>query len=429
MRALIRQLARIALYLVLAFAGAELLLRFLQPPALNYYRNMKLLHRLSPDYLVGLAPNADIYLKHNSGRWEGRFRTNSLGYRGSAEPVAAMPKIVCQGDSLVMGFGVSDEDAFCSLLDGLTIGGLRYQTQNLGVDAFGSMGNAARLREAAHQLKNLRIALFFVSPNDFTLPQELRDRGILSDDENDEIRLQHPQMDRIFRLQFSLTRYSYVLHAAAIGQQQARINFQLSLSQLQQGLREVGWLPAAAQGPAPIGLVRYLQETFAPTVSPQAAQRTADAIPVVSCPAPIPPRFQCLAQAPDPRLLPPLPEITRRAYRQMIADAETGGYRLVFVFLPVQLEELYCTQNGRYSPFSDFILRAELFLRAEGAAIMDLRSYAKELCGETLTTPARPSIPEDYIIPGDGHLTVAGNRWAARILRAELQRMAAAHAL
>lgn len=418
---------------LLTLVGVELLLRALQPPSLQYYRQLKLLHRFDERYLVGLEPNVDLYLKHNAGLWEGRFRTNSLGYRGSAEPDPALPKIVCQGDSLVMGFGVSDEQTFCRLLDGLQLRGKTYQAQNLGVDAFGSAGNAARLQEASERLKNIEIALLFVSPNDFTLPQELRDRGIRSDDENQIEREKNPGLARAFQIQFALTHYLFTLHAASIALEQTRINLQLTFSRMTAVLRDIGLLKSEAPRR---GLGRYLIDSFYPPrpsqATPPAASPARAAAPL--CPAPAPERFRpCSETAPSAASLEPLPELTQRYYRQMISAAKRDGYALYFVFLPVQLEEMYCIQHGKHSEFSNFVIRARSFVEKEGGRVLDLRPYAGKLCGEPIYGPdgalLRYSIPDDYIIPGDGHLTELGNRWAAAAVRAELERAAANNAL
>lgn len=443
MSALRRRVARFALILLLAVLGLELLLRAFQPGALQYFRNLKLLHVYHPEYLVGLEANADYYLKHNAGLWEGRFTTNSLGHRGSPEPDATQPQLVCQGDSLVMGFGVSDDETFCAQLNGIELGGRRHQAINLGVDAFGTEGNYYRLREGARSLPNLKVALFFVSPNDFTLPQALRDRGTLADDEISVLREQDPRFRKLFHTQFELTRYSITLHTLSVALQQTRINLALAQASAVAALTDVGWLaPAAPGGPPPRGLVRYVREAFfrppaptncapgaggAPLVAPSGAGApTAAGSAGPACPLPVPAAFVCLDREPAAASLAPLPELTARYYERMIALSRERNFRLIPVFLPVQTEELYCEMNGRYSPFSDHILRAKKFFEERGVRTLDLRSYSREMCGEPLPDGkggTRPSRIEDYIIQGDGHLTRVGNNWAARIVRTELTKL------
>ncbi|MCB1321322.1 MAG: hypothetical protein KDK34_13770 [Leptospiraceae bacterium] len=57
-----------------------------------------------------------------------------------------------------------------------------------------------------------------------------------------------------------------------------------------------------------------------------------------------------------------------------------------------------------------------------------MRSYISEMCGEQLPDGSGGTYPSrihDYYIPGDGHYTRAGNRWANRALRRELQKFEA----
>jgi hypothetical protein len=191
-------------------------------------------------------------------------------------------------------------------------------------------------------------------------------------------------------------------------------------------------------------MMRYIREAFfrspapaqcapgaggAPTVTasgPGAGAPTAAESAGLVCPLPAPPAFVCLDREPDAAALAPLPELTARYYERMIALSRERNFRLIPVFLPVQTEELYCEMNGRYSPFSDHILRAKKFFEERGVRTLDLRKYAREMCGEPLPDGKgglRPSRIEDYIIQGDGHLTRAGNNWAARIVRTELTKL------
>lgn len=437
------------------FVGLELSLRIFQPSSLDYYRKLKLLHVYHPEYLVGLEPGVDYYLRHNNGLWEGRFTINSLGYRGSVEPAPDDTVLGCLGDSLVMGFGVSDEDTFCRRLDGIELSGRRMRTQNLGVDAFGSQGYAARLDEAVHEkLPNLRTVLLFISPNDFTLPQELRDRGILPDDDTDAIRERNPGFKSAFRVQFELTRYFFTLHAASVARQQLIIRRALLEKNMRRELVESGLLEyrPAIDGAIPEnerGFRNYLRRSFyrvpTPPVcapnnaheapAPDAAQTSTSTATVTrpNCPQAIPEQVQCQARAPQASDLEPLPEITRRAYERMIRTARENNVRLIIVFLPVQMETLYCEMNGKYSRFFDHAIRAGGFFRSQGIETVDLRPYVGEMCGEALETnaagePTRYSGVTDYIIQGDGHLTDAGNRWAARSLVRELKKLAEANA-
>jgi hypothetical protein len=448
-----KRLLRLVLFGLSVFVGLELALRVLQPSSLDYYRKLKLLHVYHPEYLVGLDPGADYYLRHNNGLWEGRFTINSLGYRGSVEPQPGEAVLGCLGDSLVMGFGVSDDQTFCRLLDGVELSGRNFRTQNLGVDAFGSVGYAARLDEAVEKLPGLETILLFISPNDFTLPQELRDRGISPDDELAIARELNPEFHQAFRIQFELTRYFFSLHAAAVAVQQLRLRAALYEKSMRRDLVEMGLLTydpvvdgdiaADRRGP-----FNYLRASFyrpmpEPLCGAPAAPSSNDDLPASGhvtprqpvaaplCPQPVPPQMRCAAAPPADEDLAPLPEITSRAYDRMIHTSRENGIRLVVVFLPVQMETLYCEMNGQYSPFFEHGLRARRYFRSRGVETIDLRPYTGEMCGEFepgAAGPARSLGVTDFIIQGDGHLTVAGNRWAARALRRELEKLAGQHA-
>lgn len=427
------------------FVGLEVSLRLFQPSSLDYYRKLKNLHVYHPEYLVGLEPGADYYLRHNNGLWEGRFTINRLGYRGSVEPQPDESVLGCLGDSLVMGFGVSDEETFCRQLDGIELSGQRLRSQNLGVDAFGSQGYAARLDEAVNlTLPNLKTVLLFISPNDFTLPQELRDRGIVSDDETDAVREANQGFRSAFRVQFTLTRYSFALHAASVARHQLRIRRAGLKKNMRRELVESGILPYKPEidGSIPddeLGFRNYLRHSFyrasaAPECGPPPPGINESANPSGPvCPQPVPEQVRCEARAPAAGDLEPLPKITRVAYERMIETSRAAGIRLIVVFLPVQMETLFCEMNGKYSRFFNHALRAGKFFRAQGVQTIDLRSYIPRMCGEQLLNAdgsfSRYSRVEDYIIQGDGHLTVAGNRWAARALQRELKQLAGSNAL
>ncbi|MCB1305540.1 MAG: lipase, partial [Leptospiraceae bacterium] len=125
----------------------------------------------------------------------------------------------CLGDSLVMGFGVSDDQTFCSRLGRESQDGAfdqKYQFMNIGVDAFGSMGSALRMEDMVPRLKNVSAVLFVISPNDFTMPPELAERGMEPDDVIDARRMNDEAYKLSFHIQFELTRYSYALQAAKL---------------------------------------------------------------------------------------------------------------------------------------------------------------------------------------------------------------------
>ncbi|EMM70958.1 hypothetical protein LEP1GSC038_1618 [Leptospira weilii str. 2006001855] len=250
---------RALVFFILALIGTEILLNLLKSPSLQFYRDQKLLHRYNPVYYVDLAPNQDIYIRHFAGKWEGRFRTNSLGMRGLEEPDLNKPQLACLGDSLVMGFGVSDEDTFCNLLNGIELKGGARQTLNLAVDAYGSLGALRRLKDMAPKLKNLKEVLFFVSGNDFTIPEELRAKGILPDDEIDEIRNRDPNFNRNFRIQFELSRASYTLQALKLAFEQLKVQYGFTLFRLRSEWNSTGLSSASTAEQTP---AKYMRDSF-----------------------------------------------------------------------------------------------------------------------------------------------------------------------
>jgi len=413
----------------------EGLLRILDPPSLQYYRRLKLLHIYNDRYFVGLAPGADYYLKQPANLWEGRFTTNSLGYRGSAEP-DDRPKILCLGDSMVMGFGVSDQDTFCAGLNDLKIGNATYTSMNLGVDAFGSMGSARRLEEAASKLRNIKIALFIVSPNDFRMPPELRARGILSDDETDAVRDADPAYRMSFRVQFEITHYSYVIMALKLSYEQLRIRAEETRRAAVREMIQAGIIEPNMNNPHEAfverkGFLRYFRESFyrPHNIQEAGAGTKPENSGKISCPEPLPEAIKCEKKSPIFRdVESELPALTRRSYDEMAQTARMNGFTLIPVFLPIDNHVLYCESNGLYSREYDYALIAQEYFRRKGIRYMELRPYISGMCGGQYPGVQGPSRISDQYIPGDGHFTVAGNKWARDAIASELRKMERLHA-
>lgn len=403
-------------------------------PALQYYRDIKLLHRYHPEYNVTLAPGADFYVRHFNDSWRGRFTINSLGFRGSPEPDPARAQLACLGDSLVMGFGVSDEETFCYQLNDIVLGGSSYQAINLGVDAFGSLGSALRLEESATKPgMNLKVALFFPSPNDFSIPEELARQGVQPDDVTDAVNFQDEEFKFWFRLQFEATRYSYFLMAAKLSLAQLRVRWAVTKLGVRNELAEAGFVTRSGHPedarPFTEKLFTYLRDVFyrGPRKQHDPSQDRD------SCPEALPGHIAsdspCLARAPDPETLEPLLDVTERAYARMLATARREGFQLVVVLLPIQAETLYCTNQDKYSEFFNFGLRSGRWFAARGVPIVDLRKFVPRMCSVKSYPDGSTRYERrirDYFIPADGHLTVTGNAWAARALREELRRLDAA---
>ncbi|TGK37441.1 lipase [Leptospira gomenensis] len=437
------------LFFFVVFVGTEVLLSVLRAPSLQYYRDQKILHRYNPIYYVDLEPKQDIYIRHHAGKWEGRFRTNSLGLRGIEEPDDDKPKLACLGDSLVMGFGVSDEDTFCHQLNGIELKGRARQSLNLAVDAYGSSGALRRLKDLSPRLKNLKEVLFFVSANDFTLPEELRAKGMLSDDEVDEIRDKDPSFNRNFRIQFELSRVSYTLLALKLAYEQLKVQYAFARDKVRVEWESTGFSSSSGAEQTP---AKYMKDSFfrsPPSKNCSAPGTTFEKLNVVSvlpptpetmdltdykakfCPEPIPDYFVCQKKEPSLSSLEPLPKITRAAYDEMVRFTRENGIRLVVVLMPVQVEEIYCRNRGMYHPLENYALRAGDYFEKKGVPVLRLRTEAAEMCGEILETPFGKKFSgiRDYFIPGDGHLTVPGNNWAKRALIKQLKELDTKNAL
>jgi hypothetical protein len=412
MKLFFRKLGWFSLLAITSLLSVECILRLLNPTSLQYYRDVKLLHAYHPDYGVTLTANESRFVKHYAGLWQGQFTTNSLGLRGLAEPDHQLPKIFCLGDSMVMGFGVSDQETFCSLLDGLSVRGTTYQALNLGVDAYGSLGDAKRLEDISQKVSNIREVLFFISPNDFAMPEVLRNQGILPDDELDAIHENDEVWKSRFKLQFEATRISYFLQALKLAYEQSIIvwsaNKKIAISE---------WNFATTHP------WDYMLSSFF-SLTPRNQCKPKEIPSALTCPEPIPTdQFTCLTNPPDPSTLPPLTPITIKAYERMIALSEKYNFKLRPVVIPVQVEEIYCYLNGKYHPLGDYALRAKKYWKSKNIDLIDLTPHTKRMCGNVIEIDgkATTSTIRDYFIPGDGHLTKLGNKWVADSLKLELE--------
>ncbi|MCB1170523.1 MAG: lipase [Leptospiraceae bacterium] len=402
---------------LVAFVLIEVLLRWMQAPALDYYRKIKLLHVYHPDYFVALPANEDLYVKHHDGLWEGRFTTNSMGLRGSPEPDPSASKILCLGDSLVMGFGVSDDQTFCSRLQQYSSEGAfeqKYQFMNIGVDAFGSMGSALRIEDMVPRMKKVRAILFVISPNDFVMPETLAARGLEPDDIKDERRMNDPGYAFSFWLQFQLTRYSYALHAAKLAYENLLIKRSITENSLSMEIESAGL--KGDDAPNWNRTLDYTISSFRGPVRDRCNYMKPAAKEAVECPEPVPPTVSCSDSPPPLSELEPLPEFTQKAYDRMIAYTKKHNVQLIPVILPVQVEELYCHNQGKYHPLGNYALRATDYFEKRGVRVMQLLPSAPSMCSP------KHGIA-DHFIPGDGHLTDLGNRWAAQSIKERLDDM------
>lgn len=408
----IRKIAFYSALLLFSLIVSEIFLRIAKPRSLQYYRDVKLVHKYHPDYGVTLAPNHKTYIRHHTGLWEGKFATNSLGQRGTKEINADSLKIVCLGDSLVMGFGVSDEDTFCALLDGVEIKGKKRQAVNLGVDAYGSLGFYKRLKDQIKYLPNTKEVLLFISPNDFAMPEALLKQGILPDDELDSLHENDEVWKKSFYLQFEATRYSYLLQALKLAWEQNKIAYLSLKAKFKESNLDL----------KNFSLTTELKSAFLNPRNPCEAkvQKTKNFF----CPEPVPvERFQCQQSRPPlGSELPVLPAVTQKAYLDMIQLSKKYGFKLIPVFVPSQVEEIYCELNNMYHPLGDYAIRAISFFQNQEISVIRLMPYAKTMCNTKSPTSSLKGI-EDHFLPGDGHLTKLGNAWVYESLKSELEKL------
>ena len=414
----------------------EILLRWMQAPALDYYRKVKLLHVYHPQYFVALPENEDLYIRHHDGLWEGRFTTNSLGLRGSPEPVPDRPKVLCLGDSLVMGFGVSDEKTFCNRLHQYSQSGQfdrPYQFLNIGVDAFGSMGSALRMEDMVPRMENVEAVLFIISPNDFEVPEEMARQGVEPDDVKDARRMNDPAYKLSFRIQFELTRYSYALHAAKLAYENLLIKRSITAQSFKQEMMDAGFMRTAKPAsdrpdeqsengsnldkqslPDWSRTLNYTLSSFRGPVRDRCRFMNPEPESRNQCPEPIPTSVSCTDEPLPASQLPPLPEFTQKAYDRMIAYSKKHNVKLIPVVIPIQVEEIYCNNQGKYHPLGDYAVRASDYFEKRGVPVMHLLSETTSMCSED-------HLIADHFIPADGHFTELGNKWAADSIHKKLK--------
>jgi hypothetical protein len=388
---------------VFALLLSELLLRLADPPGLQYYRRSKLVHAYHPDYTIALRPSSSEYLVHPSGLWEGQFTVNSYGMRDLEEPEPGRPKMICMGDSLAMGHGVGDGLNFCHLLKEHS-GSL--QVLNAAVDGFGTLAYALRTEEIITQIDHVQTVLLFPSPTDWWIPQRFRERGILPDDEKDQLRKDDVLYRKLFQVQFRATEWFYSLHALKLTQEQLQLRkavFKRDVSLFFDGLlnRSAAETVRASYS--------YWKGAFLRPSSTCSAQM---ARPPLICPEPLPEGLQCSDTEP---VYQPLPEFTQKNLNRLIEQTKVRGIRLVVVLLPMQEEEIRCAAHGRYHESGLYAVQARRFFHEKGIDVIDLMPYTGSMCRED-----QEHRISDFFLPEDGHLTALGNRWAASALMAEL---------
>lgn len=405
-------------FLTLAFfALLEIFLRFYQIEALSYFRSLKVIHQYNPNYFVGLKPNTRVYIKHYTGKWEGEFSINSLGLRNLEEADPNLKKILCLGDSLVMGFGVSDKETFCYLLNE-KFKQHGYQFLNAGVDGLGSWGYYQRLKELLERVNQIDTVLLFVSPNDFTMPEVFLQRGILPDDVVEKKRLEDPQKKFFDTAQFVLTDWFYSFYVIKLTVKQMLLKFAIIKAELQIELektknstfinyiKESFLLPNKPVECIPKEEKKKIYKTLGSSYN--APQKILFSKPQ-QCPEEVP--SSILKECRDfPKEIPDLPEFTKKAYQNILELSLKHHFRLIVVILPMQIEEIYCNNINQYHPLRMYALQAKQYFEKNQIEVWDLMENTKTLCKQNEYGIT------DHFIPEDGHLTKLGNVWVSENL-------------
>ncbi|MFN3603156.1 MAG: LA_2490 family SGNH/GDSL-type esterase [Leptonema sp. (in: bacteria)] len=410
-------------YLILFLLTLEVSLRFYQVDSLNYFITNKKIHTYNNRYFVGLKPNTKEHIKHYSGKWEGTFTINSYGMRNLEEPKKDYTKILCLGDSIVMGFGVSDEETFCYLLNE-NFKNQNLQFLNAGIDGLGSWGIYQRYQEIMERVENIRYALFFVSPNDFSVPPLLKKQGILTDDEVEEARLINPFKKFLDASQFLITDWFYSFFYLKIFIKQAKLHWSLFKNDVQKEYHSIkqksltNYIVSSFLLPQKKEPCISSEEKFKIfyTLGMEYQKPSKEKEKDISCPQKIPKNIE--SECTDfPVSIPPLPEFTKKVYLDLVRFSKEKGVELIVVFLPLQLEEIYCNQIHRFHPLRMYALQAQKFFQENQIKTIDLMDYTNYQCieGEYRI--------EDHYIPEDGHFTKLGNEWVARHLKTILEKL------
>lgn len=383
---------KVCLLTIVTIGLMEISLRILKPSALDYYWVQKKIHRVDPDYLVDLEPNLEnVRIKHFQGIFDIIFSTNEMGFRATDPIDNAIPQIACIGDSITMGFGVSDEDTFCRKLNNYTDGaGQRYKAVNLAVDAYGPSAISRKLNKFLPKL-NTKVLYYFPS----------------NGDDIDELNF-HPRFAstwkmKSFEYQFNATKYSFLLSSLKIMVEQMFIRF-----------HETVLFPFARLNDLRVCMfsdidkekckirdfkdlsMDFYSDFFIPP------KKEKNAPPVF---------FSDECREPEGPL--EIPDSAYKALEGIIQITKDKGIKLVMVLLPIDIESAYCSQKGFRHRFYNYLITIKPFLLSKGVDVIDMTQteYTIQMVDEKNRLNPRP-----YYIIGDGHYTKLGNDWVAKEL-------------
>lgn len=383
---------RVLFFIIASSVFLEICLRLFKPEALEFYRVQKQVHKLDSDYLVDLEPNQDVRISHFLGTFDIRFSTNEKGFRATDPIDNSKPQILCIGDSVAMGFGVSDEDTFCRKFNGFQDKeGNVYQSVNLAVDAYGP---SAILRKLKKHLPSLNPKVLFYFPSN-------------GDDIDEEIfysKLNSRKARLFFETQFILAKYSYLFLGLRITQEQIvfRLNemFIHPLIRMKNSMKE-------------ISSSERKRMNFGETVNAflsefkRGERKDPNAPPVFG-------ENECL----DDDKPHHIPESVYTSTREIMKLASEKNIKLVFVVSPIDIETAYCSQLGKLHRLYTYSRAVRKFLEEEKVDFIDMNDYADFMTDAEERFNVRP-----YYIIGDGHYTKAGNSWMSAVLLLKLRQI------
>lgn len=207
------------LYSIFLFLLLEVLLRLPYFPSVQFRLDDKKLHCLQTSGSLfsipwmRLCPNRSLELYHPEKNIRYHVSTDSKGERftyegkidGRSSYKANSPEVWVLGDSVALGYLVSDQESFPWALDSiLEQRNTQIRVRNLGVDALGSFGIQERLTEVLKDSSPPIAAYWIYHISDFT-------------DSYRELELQNSGTKRIFvRISYILSKYSAVFNAFKI---------------------------------------------------------------------------------------------------------------------------------------------------------------------------------------------------------------------
>lgn len=383
------RLVKILSGLLITLLCLEISFRLLKPKAVHFYWVQRQIHKFDPEYYVDLEPNLNLRITHFLEWFAISFSTNERGYRATRKIDNSKPQIICIGDSVGMGYGVSDKDTFCSLLDNYNDSkGVQYQVLNLSVDAYGPSAIALKLKRHLPEL-NPKVIYYFPSVGD-----DIDEVGFYQK-KNSKFN------ENLFKLQFQSTKFSYLILAFKITQEQFLIKLQetfiypivrfQNLLNCMQGLKPKDECPISTWKEF---VLDFYHDLFKPK---------KEDVPIQF------PESECN----ESKESYPIPESSYRATKEIITIAHDVNAKLVFFLLPINPEIAYCSQKGKVHKYYDYLKELKKFLKQQKQDYIDLNEtkYTIKMIDEKNRLNVRP-----YYIIGDGHYTSLGNKWVFETL-------------